>query len=94
MDWRRLETDETFLELYDRERGAVGREIASLERQIFDLTITDPVQLGLLKGRRSGLLLVADFVSQLARQEEAEREQRILESAAPRPSESPFPRIF
>jgi hypothetical protein len=95
VDWRRLESDEAFLTLFDRQSGAAGQEIASIEKQIFDLVLQDPVKLATLKGLRMGLLRVQEVVSELAAEEDRQRKAEILEATPrPRPADDPFPPIF
>lgn len=91
MNWRSLESNPDFQELFAR--GPLREDLQSLERQILDPLTADPVKLAELKGRRLGILRVLEVVTAKAEQERGAAPPS-GEVARMRPSDSPFPSIL
>ena len=94
--WRHLEQNEALRFLFGPD-GAVGREIADLEKVILGGGLRDHLVLTEKIHRRLGLLAVKDAVIALAAEEVAERERQETKQASAtyrKPADSPIPRIF
>jgi len=98
VNWRRLESDADFQELFAR--GPLEEDLRALERQIFDPLTVDPVKLAELKGRRLGILRVLEVVTAKADQERGVQagfhpgDPTAGEVVRLRPSDSPLPSIL